>query len=89
MGPAEQRVPQIWYFCGGPVRRCRTPIGPLSYSGLLPSQLPALFDGRRPPLVDVGRQIDQMHAALRLLTRFNANDRQGNVAALCVKASPL
>src|SRR5262249_52323792 len=81
MGPAEQRVPQISYFCGGLMRLRGTPVGLWSDSGLLPAQLPALLDRRRPPLVDVGGQIDQMHAALRLLTRFNANGREGDVAA--------
>jgi hypothetical protein len=80
-GPAEKAVPQISLLCACLMRLCCTLVELLSYSGLLSCQLPALLDRCCPSLVDVGGQIHQVNAALRLLTRFNANDRQRDVAA--------
>jgi hypothetical protein len=43
-----------------------------------PGKLTAFLQCCRATFVDVGGKIDQMHAALGLLTRLNPHDRQGN-----------
>jgi hypothetical protein len=52
---------------------------PRSYSRRS-AKLAAFFDRRRPALVDIGGQIDKMHAAVGLLARFDPHDRQGDIA---------
>ena len=46
-----------------------------------PGKLTAFLQCCRATFVDIGGKIDQVHAALGLLTRLNPHDRQGNIAA--------
>jgi hypothetical protein len=62
---------------------CRSgSVGPLSYSTRT-AKLMTFLERCRPTLVNVGRKISQMDTSLRLLARFDSDNRQGDITAKC------